>query len=164
MDCFEYKVIPAPRRSIRVKGAKGSEGKFAATFEKVINEQAIEGWQYLRAESLPVDERHGITMRKIETYQNVLIFQRVADLSEPENIATALIEDQSDDEETLELADEETSDVADADLTVSDSEDAAKDAIEADNATEVEVKETTVKQTKGKNVSKAKKPRKAKKT
>ena len=98
MDQFEYKVIPAPRRSVRVKGAKGFDGKFAATLEKAINELAADGWQYLRAESLPADERHGITMRKTESYQNVLVFCRPADATENAKPATALLEDQSDDE------------------------------------------------------------------
>jgi len=149
MEYFEYKVIPAPRRSVRVKGAKGVDGKFAATFEKAINELATNGWQYLRAESLPVDERHGITMRKTETYQNVLIFRRVAEVTEPQEPVTALIEDQSDDEDTFDVGDE--------DLSVSDSEEAAEDAIDADDATEDETVETTGKQSKTKKVSKAKK-------
>jgi len=147
MEYFEYKVIPAPRRSVRVKGAKGVDGKFAATFEKVINELAAEGWQYQRAESLPVDERHGITMRKTETYQNILIFRRVADVTEPEEPVTALIEDKSDDEDTFDVGDEN--------LSVNDSEDEAEYAIDEDDATEAEG--TTGKQSKAKKVRKARK-------
>ncbi len=144
MDHFEYKVIPAPRRSVRVKGAKGVDGKFAATLEKMINELAAEGWQYLRAESLPTDERHGITRRKTESYQNVLVFRRLADMTKPEEPVTALLEDQSDDEDAVDDTEE--------DLSVSDSE----DAIDADNDTEVEAEaeETTGKKNKDKKVKK----------
>ena len=115
MDYFEYKVIPAPRRSVRVKGAKGVDGKFAATLEKMINELAAKGWQYLRAESLPTDERHGITRRKTESYQNVLIFRRLAEMTETEEPITALLEDQSDDEDAVDdtedaVTDEEAED------------------------------------------------------
>ena len=100
MENFEYKVIPAPRRGVRTKGAKGSAGKFAGAMEKTINELAMNGWEYLRAESLPVDERHGITRRVTEVYQNVLIFRKPAD--EPsleEEPVAALLEDQSDTDE-----------------------------------------------------------------
>ncbi|MFK5998323.1 MAG: DUF4177 domain-containing protein [Rhodobacterales bacterium] len=79
MDYFEYKVIPAPRNGIRIKGAKGPAGRYAGALEKAINVLAATGWEYLRAESLPMDERHGITMRKTETYQNVLVFRRAVD-------------------------------------------------------------------------------------
>ncbi len=143
MDYFEYKVIPAPRRSVRVKGAKGADGKFAATLEKMINELAAKGWQYLRAESLPTDERHGITRRKTESYQNVLIFRRLAEMTEIEEPVTALLEDQSDDEDAVDDIEE--------DLSVSDSE----EAIDTDSDTEADADETTGKKSK---------PKKAKKT
>jgi len=76
MDHFKYKVIPAPRNGVRSKGAKGPAGRYAGALENAINVLAADGWEYLRAESLPMDERHGITMRKTETYQNVLIFRK----------------------------------------------------------------------------------------
>lgn len=98
MEHFEYKVIPAPRRGVRVKGAKGPAGRFAGTLENTINALSSEGWEYVRAESLPVDERHGITRRKTETYQNVLIFRKIADLSNSEPSITALLEDQTEEE------------------------------------------------------------------
>jgi len=95
MKYFEYKVMPAPRRGARVKGAKGPTGRFANAMETTLNELAADGWEYIRAESLPADERHGITMRKVETYQNVLIFRRLADTANAESDITALLEDQS---------------------------------------------------------------------
>jgi hypothetical protein len=98
MENFEYKVIPAPRRGVRVKGAKGPAGRFAGALESTINTLSAEGWEYVRAESLPVDERHGITRRKTETYQNVLIFRRIADPSNMEPPITALLEDQTEPE------------------------------------------------------------------
>ena len=104
MEYFEYKVMPAPRRGTRVKGAKGPTGRFANAMEMTLNELAADGWEYIRAESLPADERHGITMRKVETYQNVLIFRRLADTAKAEPDVTALLEDQSETE--IELFDE----------------------------------------------------------
>jgi len=104
MEYFEYKVMPAPRRGARVKGAKGPTGRFANAMEATLNELATDGWEYIRAESLPADERHGITMRKVETYQNVLIFRRLADATKAEPDVTALLEDQS--EVEVDLFDE----------------------------------------------------------
>lgn len=106
MEHFEYKVIPAPRRGIRIKGAKGPAGRFAGTLENTINALSAEGWEYVRAESLPVDERHGITRRKTETYQNVLIFRRIADPSNGEPPITALLEDQTESEAEENLFDD----------------------------------------------------------
>jgi uncharacterized protein DUF4177 len=100
MDYFEYKVIPAPRRGIRAKGAKGTAGKFAAALEDTINTLAADGWNYVRAESLPADERQGISMRKTETYQNVLIFRKLLETAEEETpvVAAVIEEDDADDE------------------------------------------------------------------
>jgi len=104
MEYFEYKVMPAPRRGTRVKGAKGPTGRFANAMETTLNKLAADGWEYIRAESLPADERHGITMRKVETYQNVLIFRRLADTPNTDPDVTALQEDQN--ETKMDLFDE----------------------------------------------------------
>jgi hypothetical protein len=110
MEYFEYKVMPAPRRGTRVKGAKGPTGRFANAMETTLNKLAADGWEYIRAESLPADERHGITMRKVETYQNVMIFRRLADTANAKPDVTALLEDQSETE--MDLFDEINDDFA----------------------------------------------------
>ena len=76
MQTYEYKVIPAPNRSKRVKGVKGSAGRFAAVLSETMNEQAMEGWEYLRSDSLPVEEKPNFFKSRVETYQTVLIFRR----------------------------------------------------------------------------------------
>ncbi len=76
METYEYKVIPAPRDGVRTKGAKGIPGRFAGALEQAMNKLGADGWQYIRADTLPVDERNGITRRKTETYQSVLVFRR----------------------------------------------------------------------------------------
>ena len=76
MQTYEYKVIPAPNRSKRVKGVKGSAGRFAAVLSEAMNEQATEGWEYLRSDSLPGEEKPNFFKSRVETYQTVLIFRR----------------------------------------------------------------------------------------
>lgn len=108
---YEYKVIPAPRRGVRTKGAKGTAGRFASALEAAINEISADGWEYVRAESLPADERHGITRRKTETYQNVLIFRRIA---EPKTLPPVLLEHQiMTDDDSDDTSDEITNGVDD---------------------------------------------------
>lgn len=71
----EYKVIPAPRRAEKAKGARTTADRFANTLAEAINAMARDGWEYLRAEVLPCEERSGLTGRKI-TDQHVLVFRK----------------------------------------------------------------------------------------
>jgi hypothetical protein len=75
MPAYEYKVVPAPRTAIKEKGAKTTDARFAVTLTRLMNELGAEGWEYQRAESLPCDERRGLTGR-VETTQHVLVFRR----------------------------------------------------------------------------------------
>lgn len=75
MPSYEYQVVPAPRAPAKEKGVKGTEARFSATLTKLMNELGAEGWEYLRAETLPCDERKGLTGR-VETTQHVLVFRR----------------------------------------------------------------------------------------
>lgn len=92
MVSYEYKVVPAPRSGVRAKGAKGPAGRFASALEIQFNDLATSGWEYIRAESLPVDERNGITRRKTETYHNVLIFRRAIEATKEDNQEPAIVE------------------------------------------------------------------------
>lgn len=79
MPRFEYKLVPAPEKATKHKGLKGA-ANFAATLEDILNEMGSEGWHYLRADTLPQEERAGLTSRTT-TYRNLLVFQR--ELPEP---------------------------------------------------------------------------------
>ena len=70
----EYKVVPAPERARKVRGLKGA-ALFAHEIEALMNELASDGWVYVRAETLPQEERAGLTS-KTTTYRNLLVFQR----------------------------------------------------------------------------------------
>lgn len=76
MQRFEYKVIPAPKRGEKARGVKTTEDRFAHALTSLMNQLGAEGWDYVRADSLPCEERVGFTGSKT-TFQNVLVFRRV---------------------------------------------------------------------------------------
>ena len=59
MRQFEYKAIPAPNTGTKAKGVKTREDRFALSMTETLNEMAADGWEYIRAEMLPVEERKG---------------------------------------------------------------------------------------------------------
>ena len=73
---YEYKVIPAPRKAQRSKGAKGTTERFAIGLQATLNEMGASGWSFVRSETLPVDERHGLLRKVVEEFHTVLIFRR----------------------------------------------------------------------------------------
>lgn len=78
---FEYKVVPAPTKGIKAKGVKTAPDRFANAMQAVLNEQGAEGWEYLRTDTLPCEEREGL-MGKTTVYQNMLVFCRLADMDD----------------------------------------------------------------------------------
>ena len=84
MTRYEFKVIPAPRRGEKARGLKTTEDRFAAALTALLNELGAEGWDYVRADTLPVEERSGLTGNKT-TFQNMLVFRRIllADAAQP---------------------------------------------------------------------------------
>ncbi len=82
MSKFEYKAVPAPTRGTKSKSAKTTEDRFALSITDTLNEMAAAGWEYVRAETLPCDERKGLTGTST-TYQNMLIFKRFNQVSQP---------------------------------------------------------------------------------
>ena len=75
MQAFEYMAIPAPIRGTKAKGLKSTADRFALSLTDAINQMAAEGWDYVRAETLPCEERKGLS-RTQKSFQNVLIFRR----------------------------------------------------------------------------------------
>lgn len=76
MPRYEFKVIPAPRRGEKARGVKSTEERFALALTGLMNDMGREGWDYVRADTLPVDERSGLTGTKT-TFQNMLVFRRI---------------------------------------------------------------------------------------
>lgn len=96
---YEYKVVPAPHRGERAKGVKGTEARFALSLGNTINAQAAEGWEYVRAETLPCEERSGLT-GKTTTFMNMLVFRRAVEVAAPVEVPVETPVVVSDDAET----------------------------------------------------------------
>jgi hypothetical protein len=78
MPRYEYLTIPAPRKGEKAKGIKTSEGRIAQAMQSLLNAKGAEGWEYLRADLLPMEERAGITSKTVN-YHTVLVFRREMD-------------------------------------------------------------------------------------
>ena len=71
---YEYKIVPAPEKGDKLKGAS-AEARFAAAVERVLNELAARGWEYQRSDTLPALERSGISGSETQ-WRNLLVFRR----------------------------------------------------------------------------------------
>lgn len=80
MSQYEYRVIVAPDRPRKLRGVSGKD-RFAGTLSAVMNEMAAEGWEFQRAERLPVEERRGLFGKSVSE-QNLLVFRRSAPATE----------------------------------------------------------------------------------
>lgn len=83
MTIYTYKVIPAPVKGVKTKTAKTPEARFAHALELVMNDMAADGWEFQRAETLPSEERQGLT-GKATTFRNVLVFRCAVKIEVPE--------------------------------------------------------------------------------
>lgn len=75
MTRYEYTAIPAPNRGEKAKEAKTPTDRYALAITGELNRMAVDGWEYLRADVLPSEERSGLTGRST-IYHNLLIFRR----------------------------------------------------------------------------------------
>ncbi|GEM_PF-256258 len=75
MTTYEYKVVPAPTRGRKGRGVSGSEARFAFAIETMMNDMAADGWEYVRADTLPQEERQGLTGTQV-TYRTLLVFRK----------------------------------------------------------------------------------------
>lgn len=75
MNQFEYSVVPAPTRGEKAKDARTPGDRYAVALTTELNRMAREGWEYVRADVLPSEERSGLTGRST-VYHNLLVFRR----------------------------------------------------------------------------------------
>ena len=93
---FEYRVVPAPKKGIKAKGIRTNEERFAFAMSELLNDMANDGWEYQRAETLPAEERSGLT-GKTTVFKNMLVFRRTVEeepqVEEMAEVQTPIIED-----------------------------------------------------------------------
>ena len=123
MRNFEYKAIPAPHQGTKAKGVKSTEDRFALSMTELLNEMASDGWEYVRADTLPCDERKGLTGTQT-TYQNVLIFRRLDAAADPLTLqpapAPAVVPEADDDFEEIPQVPEPPSEPEPRPITLGD--------------------------------------------
>jgi hypothetical protein len=78
MTTYQYRVVPAPTKGLKAKGIKGPEARFSNAIEDLMNTMGAEGWEYQRAETLPSQERVGLTGSATQ-WRNVLVFRKPRD-------------------------------------------------------------------------------------
>ncbi len=91
---YEYKVVPAPQRAAKAKGLKTTAERFAHALAERINAEAAGGWQFLRSESLPCEERTRLGGSKL-SQQVVMIFARELGQARPDAAAALAAVQQS---------------------------------------------------------------------
>lgn len=79
MAAYEYRAVAAPRRVKKIRGVKEQDARMAMTFEDLIQENAAEGWEYMRADTFPIEEKKGFFSRARETRRAVMVFRRPAE-------------------------------------------------------------------------------------
>lgn len=88
MPQYEFKVVPAPRRGEKARGVKTTEDRFARALGTLMNDLGRDGWDYLRTDSFPVDERAGFTGTKT-TQHLFLVFRREVEAAAAAALARA---------------------------------------------------------------------------
>ena len=73
---YEYKCIGAPERPRRSRRAKTGSDRLARAMEKIMKDEAVNGWEYMRTDLVPVVEKGGFLSRPQEVHRAVLVFRR----------------------------------------------------------------------------------------
>jgi hypothetical protein len=73
---YEYKAIGAPEKPKRQRGARSGSDRAAAAFEEVLRAEAVDGWEYLRTDLVPLTERSGWFGHRREVTRAVMVFRR----------------------------------------------------------------------------------------
>ncbi|RKF14962.1 DUF4177 domain-containing protein [Roseovarius spongiae] len=85
---YEYRVLSAPTKGLKAPGKKTPEARHANAVETLLNAQAAEGWEFMRTDLLPSDERQGLTSSQT-VYRTVMVFRRPVTDAADEVIADA---------------------------------------------------------------------------
>lgn len=127
MTVYTYKVIPAPEQGKKGRGMRTISARFANGLEAAINDLAVDGWEYVRSDSLPSNDRVGLTRKRVESFQNVLVFRKPAEVLVKEDPAEQAADQVSEDLDPIEDTPDETITPDDVDPTP---EDIVEDVVE----------------------------------
>ena len=113
MSAYEYHVLPAPRKGSSAKGVNGGAAKFANAITEMMNTMAEGGWEYLRADTLPCEERQGLTGKTVK-YHSMLVFRRPVQADENTDplLALPVPDDSPTEEETWQVPEPQDTDHA----------------------------------------------------
>ncbi|QJF50801.1 DUF4177 domain-containing protein [Roseobacter ponti] len=75
MPQYEYRVIPAPDRGLKARGFSTADSRFANALQTLMNDMGMRGWEYQRAETLPVSDGDGPESAGTQ-WRNMLVFRR----------------------------------------------------------------------------------------
>lgn len=84
---FEYKCVGGPERPRRLRGTHSRSDRVAVAMQEIIGAEAVDGWEYLRTDLVPVEEKAGIFSRPQEVHRAVLIFRREVGAVHPARMA-----------------------------------------------------------------------------
>ncbi len=73
---YEFQVVPAPRKGERVEGLRTDAARMANTLTELLNDMALDGWDYVRADTLPNDMSGDLSGTAPPT-MTLLVFRRV---------------------------------------------------------------------------------------
>lgn len=74
-DGYEFRVIPAPLKADRIAGLRTDSDRMAYAWTMLLNEMADDGWDYVRADTLPNDNSADLTGTAPPT-MTLLVFRR----------------------------------------------------------------------------------------
>ncbi len=73
---YEYLALPAPQQTKPSKVKKPAVERLAAAVTDMINEMADDGWEYMRTETLTVEDKPSRFSKAVERIETVMIFRR----------------------------------------------------------------------------------------
>lgn len=72
---YEYDVVPAPKKPMRVPGLTREDDRVAYELSSLFNEMAVDGWEYVRADVINIDDVTGIA-GNVPKSHTLLVFRR----------------------------------------------------------------------------------------
>jgi len=75
VERYEYWMVKAPNRKIKVRGKSKADDGFALTVMETMNKLGRDGWQFLRTETL-VEDRRSFLGRALRHQHSYMVYRR----------------------------------------------------------------------------------------